>query len=398
MKAKYFFMLIPCFFGLQKSFSQQDEGLKSFTLIGRTNDKTLDSVSIIYINGEGKIIQESVAASDGNFQIKGLISQPTFSNLVFKHKGEIIGKRDVELKRNAAYLNPGEMTITKVPAPNGYLEITGSPAQLDWKVLYDKTKAINKSIDSLNKLSGPASHGGTNAGQGEPKVSASLKLLKAKEAEINYQYFIANPSSYVTADRVKYYTSGFSIDSIKQLYNKFSSEIKESTDGKRLAAEIKSREVGLVGTKAFAFSVKDKDDKELSLPAMKGKYVLLDFWATWCVPCRASMPQMIKLYNKYKDKNFVMIGIGDDDRNVPNWLAAIDKDGTNLWPQTLRGLNAQMFVKGIDNPRDLGQQYGVRALPTKILIDPNGKIIGRFDGQHSTDDDMEKMLGQLLNP
>jgi len=397
MKAKYFLTLILCFLGSQKSFSQQNEALKSFTLFGKTNDKTLDSVSIIYINGQGKIIQESVAAIDGNFQIKGLISQPTFSNLVFKHKGEVIGKQDVELKRNAAYLNPGEMTISKVPAPGGYLEITGSPVQLDWKVLYDKTKAISKSIDSLNKLSGQAAHGDVNAGNGQ-QLSAALKILKAKEAKISYAYFIDNPSSYVTADRIKYYTSTFGMDSIRQLYNRLSPKLKESIDGKRLAAEIKSREVGLTGTKAFTFNVKDKDEKELSLSAMKGKYVLLDFWATWCVPCRASMPQMINLYNKYKDKNLVMIGIGDDDRNVPNWLAAIEKDGTDLWPQTLRGLNAEMFVKGLDNPRDLSQQYGVRALPTKILIDPHGKIIGRFDGQHSTDEDMEKMLAQLLKP
>jgi len=395
MKARYLLILILCFSGMQKGFSQQDEILKSFTLLGKTNDKTLDSVSIIYINGQGKIIQESVAATDGCFQIKGLISQPTFSYMVFKHKGEVIGKRDVELKRNAAYLNPSEMTISKVPAPNGYLEIAGSPAQLDWKVLYNKTRAINKTIDSLNKLSGKPSHGVTNSGE-DSMLRATLKSLKAKEAKINYEYFTANPSSYVTADRIKYYTSTFGIDSIKQLYNKFSPELKESTDGQRLAAEIKSREVGLPGTMAFAFKVKDKDDKELSLSAMKGKYVLLDFWATWCVPCRASMPQMINLYHKYKGKNFILIGIGDDDKNVPNWLAAIEKDGTNLWPQTLRGLNTQMFVKGIDNPRDLGQQYGVRALPTKILIDPNGKIIGRFDGQHNTDDDMEKMLAQLL--
>jgi len=396
MKAKYFFMLIPYILGLQKGFCQQIEGLKSFTLIGKTSDRTLDSVSIIYINGQGKIIQDGFAANDGNFQINGLINQPTFSYLVFKHKGEVIGKRDVELKRNAAYLNPGEMIISKVPEPNGYLEIVGSPAQLDWKILYNKTKAINKSIDSLAKLTGPASHGNTNS-ETDLAIKTNVKSLKIKEAKINYDYFMSNPSSYVTADRVKYYTSVFSMDSIKQLYNKLSPEIKESTDGKRLAAEIKSREVGLVGSKAFPFSVKDKDDKEISLSAMKGKYVLLDFWATWCVPCRASMPQMIKLYHQYKDKNFIMIGVGDDDKNIPNWLLAINKDSTGLWPQTLRGLNAQMFVKGLDNPRDLGQQYGVRALPTKILIDPKGKIIGRFDGQHSTDDDMEKMLGQLLN-
>lgn len=365
MKAKYLLLLCTLFFSTRKSFSQQPAEGRFFTLIGKTNDKTLDSVAIIYINGQGKIIQASVPATQGAFKITGLINQPTFSYLVFKHKGEVIGKKDVEQKRNVAYLHPGEMTISKVPAPNGYLEIAGSPEQMEWKVFYNKTKGLKQSVKS--------------------------------DAQEIYAYFIANPSSYVTADRVKYYTSVFSLDSIKTLYSKYSKEIRESADGRRLAAEIKSREVGLPGTMAFAFNVKDKDEKELSLVAMKGKYVLLDFWATWCVPCRASMPHMIGLYKKYKDKNFILIGIGDDDKNVKNWLAAIEKDGTGLWPQTLRGLNTQLFVKGIDNPRDLGQQYGIRALPTKILIDPEGKIIGRFDGQHSTDEEMEKMLARLLD-
>lgn len=355
MKTKYLFLFCILYFNVQKSFGQGLLEGGSFALKGKTNDQTLDSVSIIYINGAGKIIQESVPATGGAFSITGLINQPTFSYLVFKHKGEVIGRKDVEQKRNAAYLHPGEMTISKVPAPNGYLEIAGAPEQIKWKELYGKTD----------------------------------------KQEI-YAYFMANPSSYVTADRVKYYTSVYSLDSIKALYNKYSKEIKESVDGKRLAAEIKSREVGVPGTMAFAFNVKDKDEKELSLAAMKGKYVLLDFWATWCVPCRASMPHMIGLYKRYKDKNFIMIGIGDDDKNVKNWLAAIEKDGTGLWPQTLRGLNSQLFVKGIDNPRDLGQQYGVRALPTKILIDPDGKIIGRFDGQHGTDEEMENMLAGIL--
>jgi len=396
MKTIYYLMLILCISGVHLSSAQQISKLDSFTLAGKTNDNTLDSVSIIYINGQGNIIQESVPAINGNFQIIGLISQPTFAYLVFKHKGEVIGRSDVESKRNAAYLQPGMMTIGKVPLPKGYVDIAGSPVQLEWKILYEQTKAINTSIDSLNKLSGPATHGLAN-NEGDMKSKAAVKALRDQEAKLNYDYFMAYPSSYVTADRVKFYTSTFGIAAIKMIYANFSPALKTSTDGKRLAAEIKSREVGLPGTMAFAFSVKDKDNADLSLLALRGKYVLLDFWATWCIPCRASMPQMIKLFHQYKDKNLEIIGIGDDDRNIPNWLAAIEKDGIQLWPQTLRGLNSQLFVKGIDNPRDLAQQYGVRALPTKILIDPSGKIIGRFDGQHGSDEDMGKMLAKLLS-
>ena len=394
MKTRYILLFSLCILAALKGFGQQ-KAVDSFVLNGKTGDKNLDSVSIIYINGAGKIIQETVAAINGDFRITGLINQPTFSHILFKHKGEVIGKRDVELKRNTAYLNPGEMIISKVPPPNGYLEISGSPAQEEWKTLYQKTKANDKSIDSLTALLSPANHSG-QGNAADNKLKASIKVLKAKQTKENYDYFVSHPDSYVTADRIKYFTSAMSLDSIKAVYGKFSPRIKASVDGGRLAAEIKAREAGRPGTIAFPFEVKDRSSKDLSLVSLKGKYVLLDFWATWCVPCRASMPHMISLYKKYKGDHFELIGIGDDDRNVKNWEAAIDSDGTGLWPQTLRGLDTAKYLKGIDNPRDLGQQYGVRALPTKILIDPQGKIVGRFDGQNGSDEEMEKMLTDLI--
>ncbi|PTS99305.1 hypothetical protein DBR11_12665 [Pedobacter sp. HMWF019] len=394
MKANYILLLSTGLFFTLKSIAQVREN-HSFMLIGKTIDASLDSVSVQYINVQGKIIQQTVPASNGSFTISGLIDQPTFSFLLFKHKGELIGRRDVELKRNVAYLTPGEMTISKVPEANGYVQIQGSKTQEEWKELRDRTLPLERTIDSISKASPAQAHGEATT-EKEDKLGIKILPYKLKLASINYDYFIHHGDSYVTADRVKYYTSVFSLDSIKALYHNYTDEIKASTDGKRLAAEIKSREVGLPGAVAYAFQVKDKDDKDLSLGSFKGKYVLLDFWATWCVPCRASMPHMINLYKKYKDKNFVMIGVGDDDKNVKNWLAAIEKDGTGLWPQVLRGLNREMYLKGIDNPRDIGQQYGIRALPTKILVGPDGVIIGRFDGQHGSDEDMEKILREKL--
>ncbi|MES2826720.1 MAG: AhpC/TSA family protein [Bacteroidota bacterium] len=364
MNGKYFFTLVTMFVAsvLLSSGTASYAQRSSFELRGDTKDLTLDSVWIQYINSEGAIIQETIPSTGGKFLIKGSITEPTFSYLLFKHKGEVIGKRDVELKRVGAYLEPTQLTINKLPDQGGYLSIEGSKSQKEYKEFWEKTKGLKGA--ELNKIS--------------------------------YAYFTANPHSYVTADRMKYYTSAFSADSIKAVYNNYSDAIKNSTDGRRLANDIKSRSAGKPGTIAFPFAIKDKDGKALSLAALKGKYVLIDFWATWCVPCRASMPHMIKLYEQYKGKNFEMIGIADDDKNAKNWLAAIVKDNTDLWPQALRGLDAKMFIRGFDNPRDISQQYGVRALPTKILIDPDGKIIGRYDGQHQTDADLDKTLETLI--
>jgi thiol-disulfide isomerase/thioredoxin len=394
MKIKYLLTLAAFFLVYPFAFSQQKIAV-DFILSGDIKDSNLDSVSIQYINAQGKIIQETAATKQGIFKFTGNINQPTFSYLVFKHKGEKISRAAAESKRKVAYLESGEMKITTQANSQGYLEVQGSKTQLEWKAFLNETYVLDKLIDSLNKLNA------TNHNQPLAKEDGSRKqLTEAKKnlAKVSYRYFISHPTSFVTSDRVKYLTSSYSLDSLKTLYGKFSPSIKESMDGKRLAGEIKSREVGLVGTKAFAFDVKDKDSSHVSLEGMKGKYVLLDFWATWCVPCRASMPHLISLYTQYKDKNFALVGIADDDRNVKNWLAAIENDKIGLWPQVLRGLDAQLFIKGIDNPRDISQQYGVKALPTKILIDPKGEIIGRFDGQHSSDEELEKMLSTLLKP
>lgn len=359
MKTKLGLVTAICALITFASFGQE----KSFVIYGNTNDLKLDSVLIQYINSQGKIVQESYPADQGKFTIKGLIAQPTFSYIIFKNKGEIIGRKETELKRTVAYLSPGTMIITKtIPSASEFLEIQGSKTQEEWKELRQKTQGVTG----------------------------------AQLANISYDYFRSHPGSFVTADRIKFFTSVFSLDSIKLIYENFPVELKGSMDVKRLAAEIKSREVGIPGTRAYRFNVKDKDNKELSLESMKGKYVLLDFWATWCVPCRASMPHMISLNQKYKDKNFVLIGISDDDTNVRNWLLAIEKDGTAGWLQTLRGLDRQLYLQGVDNPRDLSQQYGVRSYPTKILIGPDGMIVGRYDSKNGSDEDLERFLANAF--
>jgi thiol-disulfide isomerase/thioredoxin len=283
------------------------------------------------------------------------------------------------------------MEIDAMPGPHTPLVIRGSKAQADWNELESKTLPLRLAIDSLSQ---GVAHGAPNPQR------VAINVLQAQLAKENYVFFSSHPHSFVTADQVKFFMNAYSLDSIKAIYNSLSPELKETVAAKMLALNIKSREAGLPGTMAAAFTVKDREGKDLSLSDFKGKYVLLDFWATWCVPCRASMPHMISLYQKYKDRNFDMIGVGDDDRDPGKWVAAIDKDGTGLWHQVLRGMNVEMFRSGKPNPRDLGEQYGIRALPTKILVDPEGKIIGRYTGSgpNGTDPDLDKMLEQMLIP
>lgn len=350
---------------------------KPFSIHGQIANAKLDSVSMLYINDQGKVSRQIVPADKGIFDITGTISQPTMAYLLFLHKGEKLNKREAEIKTNKVYIEPANMTITAEEDQQGFIQVKGSRSQLEWNDLKSKTRPVQLALDSLSN----------GNGRRAPAV------LHQQLAKINYEYFISHPYSYVAANQATYLMSTFGLDSLKRLYDNYSPEIKESIDGRRLAATIKGRTAGLPGTIAFPFSVKDRDGKDLTLADFKGKYVLLDFWATWCVPCRKSMPHMIGLYQKYKTKNFDVIAIGDDDTRIKEWSDAIEHDGIGMFHHTLRGVNMEMFRKGISNPRDLDEGYGIRALPTLILIDPAGKIIGRFS---EDEEELDKMLAAVI--
>ena len=128
---------------------------------------------------------------------------------------------------------------------------------------------------------------------------------------------------------------------------------------------------------ATDFSTIDINGNTLKLSDKKGKYVLLHFWTSWCVPCRKGNPHLKELYLKYKDKEIEFIGIADDDRAEDAWKKAVEKDGIGIWKHVRRGLKYENGV--FDRSTDISDNFGIHTLPTKILIDPNGIIIGRFE-------------------
>jgi thiol-disulfide isomerase/thioredoxin len=167
-------------------------------------------------------------------------------------------------------------------------------------------------------------------------------------------------------------------------YENFSATVQSSFSGKMVKEQIIKKYGVAVGSPAFNFQAKDISGAVVDLSSFKGKkYVLLDFWASWCIPCRSGNPRLIELYKKYHDKGLEIISISTDIDQA-NWKKAILHDHTDIWYHVLSDPEKKNnAVAGRINEVDIGYKYVVALLPTKILLNKSGVIICRSE----SDDD-----------
>jgi len=377
---------------LQHTFAQTANGNKAFTIKGTLTGDRVDSVTLYYASDEGKYMHETNPVSNNEFTLTGSIAHPVSARIIFKKTGEVIPRNEQESRMREFYIEPTVLTLTGDPLNVKMLKVTGSKTETEYEDLQAKIAPIREEMKPIEvAFMNEKNHEKAAA------IHDQFEPYNARIKKITYQFFTDHPNSYVTLNMMKYYVSSMSLDSTRRVYNAFNNELRATADAQELVKHIKQIEAGLPGAIAPIFTKTDINGKSLSLADFKGKYVMLDFWASWCVPCRKSNPHMIELYNKYKNKGFDVIGIADDDSKVAVWNAAVAQDKVGIWHNVLRGLKMDMVMKHIPNPDDLDQQYGIASIPTKILIGPDGKILGRYgDSYGGTEEDMDKLLAEIF--
>lgn len=355
----------------------------AFTLKAKVKGVPESTKAWLRYEVEGKLFMDSARMDHGVFIFQGELPYPV--NAMFWLNDYGLGymhARHPDLLY--LYLEKGDMTLTADGTVRNAV-ITGSPLNTDYarynqfiKVEYDTLIGVNADM--------------ARATAEQRKDTSFMRvnhanLLKTIDSfkERLKLYVQQNPDSYSCLIALNILAGGKPDTAvIGPLYNGLSADVRNTKAGQDLGQLIKDIEATAIGAIAPGFTQNDVNDKPVSLSDFRGKYVLLDFWASWCAPCRAENPNVIKAYNQYKDKNFTVLSVSLDKADAKAaWLAAIKADGLE-WTQV-------SDLKYWNN--DVAKQYGIRSIPQNFLIDPNGKIIAT----NLKGDELGKKLKEVLN-
>lgn len=203
--------------------------------------------------------------------------------------------------------------------------------------------------------------------QDEANLLSALVLKNPKnEKMVTIDYIKNHPNSFISGHVLKIYCKSWGKNISNSLYNELSEMVKQSEFGKSIYDYLTLTKDIKIGDKFVDFTLPDISGKNVSLSDYKNKYVLLDFWGSWCSPCREENPNLVKTYNEFKDKAFDILGVSAET-SKKSWVDAIRDDGI-IW-KTVSDL------KGVNNKAAL--IYGIYYYPANFLIDPNGIIIAK---------------------
>lgn len=342
-----------------------------FILNGKLGNLNAPAKAYLHYRDENQnSLLDSAELHNGAFVIKGKVSSPQMCMLMVDHEGGGDHNPQTAADRRLMYIEAGTINISAAQKLEDGA-ITGSPINAEHDRYKKFLSGFDEQMNSLNKdyaVSTPD----------QQKDTVFMNALRARfdkalnlKRELMKQFITANPDSFFSLETLKELSVHLSMNLtiVEPLYKSLSPALQNSVAGKEFAAAMDRERRLAIGSPAPDFTQNDGQDKPVKLSDFRGKYVLLDFWASWCSPCRAENPYVVAAYNQFKDKNFTVLSVSLDQPGKKDlWLAAIKKDGLEAWTHVsdLKYWNNAVAVL-----------YGIKGVPTNFLIDPSGKIIAR---------------------
>ncbi|MEO8174779.1 MAG: TlpA disulfide reductase family protein [Sediminibacterium sp.] len=374
-----------CVLAMMVSFAAVAQTLKPFTIKGsyKNIERPVQKIYLSYRLADKNIL-DSIIPVDGNYSFSGNLYEPTPGLIRMRYQPEADGKpvRVVSGRDYiSVFLSPDNIAVSSVDS-FANAKVMGSKANDEYVKLTAALKPVSERAKPIS-----AEYTKAYAAKDEVAKKAAIEKLDALEKvskNVYGQYARENIESPIAAYALSQYAGwDIDVDAIEPLFNKLPVSVRTSGSAKALGEKIEIAKKTSVGRMAMDFTQNDTLGMPVSLASFKGKYVLVDFWASWCGPCRQENPNVVLAYNQYKNKNFHIIGVSLDQPGAKEkWMEAIHKDNLT-WTHV-------SDLKYWQN--DVAKQYGVQAIPQNFLVDPTGKIVAKnLDGEK-----LKQKLAELL--
>jgi len=314
---------------------------------------------------------DSAQVQDSKFSFQGEVDHPTQFDLYIANTRNHTG----------IWLEEGQISFKAEDGKFKEAQITGSASQKDSDRFWKPIWAYRAKRDSLNKIVDSE----TTSDSLKTLAKTELKNVWVDHLSLEKAFIQDNPNAYISASTLDFYATSLDKDTVERLFNNFGDHLKASRYGQSIQRYLELQNNLKVGDSYVDFAMKNKDGEVVKLSDYEGNLVLLDFWASWCMPCIKEMPTLKEAYKTYQNQGFEIIGISEDESKAV-WEKAIAKfelDWVNLWDEA-------------GNEADPYLIYNISGIPDNFLINSDGIIIARGlrgeDLKQVVKEEMEKKM------